>query len=176
MSIKPKFISELKLLNQPIEGSFVTVQCIYEPRLDKNVKFDWFLNGEPIKRLGSRFEIYSNDGYCSLKISNLSVNDSGVLKLMLTNFSGSICSSVNLNVLSKSSLNSNPLKSSVQFTSSSFYKSSSYDTIQLNDQFNQQTTQQEFNQQTQQSSSNYHHHQQNAQLNSQLNNSNQYQQ
>ena len=144
----PRFISGLKAINQPIEGGFVTLQALYEPKTDRNLKFDWFLNDQPLSRLSDRHEFYSADGYCSLKISRLTAADSGEIKLKLSNYLGSVCSCTNLVVLSKFA-NSNP--GLIQYSSSSFYKSSSYDTLRQNNQLiSEQRKQHEFNQQTQQ--------------------------
>lgn len=88
ITVKPKFITKPKSVDNMLEGQHAHFECKIEPVTDPNLKVEWFKNGRPII-VGHRFRPIHDFGYVALDIVDLIAEDTGTYTCRAVNLVGS---------------------------------------------------------------------------------------
>lgn len=88
VTVKPRFVTKPKSLDNLIEGRHAHFECKIEPVTDPNLKVEWFKNGRPVT-IGHRFRPIHDFGYVALDVVDLIAEDSGTYTCRATNLIGS---------------------------------------------------------------------------------------
>ena len=94
---KPVFVATLSGTAGVKEGGQAHMECRVAPVGDPNMKFQWLVNGEPLK-MGSRFQASQDFGFVTMDISACIPEDSGMYTVKATNLLGEASSSFALHV------------------------------------------------------------------------------
>lgn len=86
-SARPKFHYPFKSSLLIREGESVHVQTILSPKGDKNMKIEWFHNGQPLRQ-SSRYNLATDFGFVIFEISRAEPEDSGEYVVVATNNAG----------------------------------------------------------------------------------------
>lgn len=87
VTVKPRFVTKPKNLENMTEGKHAHFECKIEPVTDPNLKVEWYKNGRPVT-IGHRFRPIHDFGYVALDVVDLIAEDSGVYTCRATNFVG----------------------------------------------------------------------------------------
>ncbi|RZF33252.1 hypothetical protein LSTR_LSTR014826, partial [Laodelphax striatellus] len=87
VTIKPRFITKPKSLENMREGQHAHFECKLEPVTDSNLKVEWYKDGRPVT-VGHRFRPIHDFGYVALDIVDLIAEDSGVYTCRAVNVVG----------------------------------------------------------------------------------------
>lgn len=88
ITVKPRFVTKPKNLNNMREGQHAHFECKLEPVTDSNLKVEWYKNGRPVT-VGHRFRPIHDFGYVALDIVDLIAEDSGTYTCRAVNAIGS---------------------------------------------------------------------------------------
>ncbi len=93
----PVFVTHLQSYDKLVEGQHVHLEAQVEPRVDPNLRIEWFKNGISLTT-GARLKSTFDFGLVSLSINSLRADDSAIYTCKATNLLGEAVSTCTLKV------------------------------------------------------------------------------
>lgn len=93
----PVFIQHLQSFDKLVEGQHVFLEATVEPKIDPNLRIEWFKNGIPITT-GARLKSTFDFGLVGMSVNSLRADDSAIYTCKATNLIGEAVSTCTLKI------------------------------------------------------------------------------
>lgn len=93
----PIFIQHLQSYDKLVEGQHIYLEATVEPKVDPNLRIEWFKNGIPLTT-GARIKSTFDFGQVGLSINSLRADDSAIYTCKATNLLGEAVSTCTLKI------------------------------------------------------------------------------